>query len=84
MEDLVLGYPTFLMVVGAYGEDDPKLWQGMERLAKFAELDRSVNGYEIAKRMIASFKINAPPPHFTYLTVELEDLVRRWEMTRGK
>jgi hypothetical protein len=82
LQDLVLGYPTFLMVVGAYGEDDPKLWQGMQRLAKFAELDKSEKGYALAKRMISTFEINPPPPHLAYLTFDLQAVVRRWEVTR--
>jgi len=34
--------------------------------------------------MISSFEINPPPPDFAYMTGDLEDFVRRWEVTRGK
>ena len=61
---------------------DAIIWEGVERLAGFAKLDRGPIGAAIARRLIETFQHNKPPHAFAHLRFELEDVVRRWDASQ--
>jgi hypothetical protein len=71
--DLVHSRDTFIMVFESHGENDRKLWHGIERLADYAMRDRSKVGFDIADRLLMAFKINSPPLRLRHLRFELEE-----------
>ena len=82
IEELVKGNRTFIFLVERYGGQDPELWRGMERLARWAELDGKAKGVGVAQRLIVAFRHNPPPPSMNRHRIELRDLIWKWESGR--
>ncbi|MCA8956862.1 MAG: hypothetical protein KDC87_12365 [Planctomycetes bacterium] len=77
LRDLVGTYGTYLMVVELYGKGDDLLWQGVDRLGRYALLDGGQRGAEIAKQMLATFQHAPPPRHLQSLALELQAFLDR-------
>ena len=80
MESLVKSYFAFVWVVEMHGEGDALLWRGMERLGKFAILDRSEQGFLIANRLVTSpARDRVQSQEFALLIPQLDDFVWEWK-----
>ena len=84
LDDLVASYGTFIMVLEEYAPDDRALWGGVERLARYAMVDRGEKGVRIARRLLPTFEQLNPPAGMAHLVLELEDLIWRWERRTKK
>ena len=79
IDRLVRAHTTYIMVVREHGETAPELWVGIERLARYALLDRNERGVLVARRLLATLGSH---PRFLLLgefKQPLEDLIATWE-----
>ena len=81
IDDLVRVHAMYLWLVEHRGPRDEVLWSGVQRLARWALLDREHRGVAMARRLIPVLNLPSAPARLTTLRTELEVLV--WEWNRG-
>ena len=82
IDRLVRAHTTYIMVVREHGEAVPELWVGIERLARYALLDRNERGVLVARRLLATLGSH---PRFLLMAEfkhPLEELIATWEKRR--
>ena len=82
IDRLVRAHTTYIMIVREHGESVPELWMGIERLARYALLDRNERGVTVARRLLATLGSH---PRFLELGTfkeTLEEMIATWE--KGK